>query len=313
MKVRDICEKVERGDIVLVCAGHQYNDHLKRFINEYKTKLANSLGAADGKWENSRNEDIDLINLRMRNFYSNLLDLEVQENESLSYSMEPIKCFGCGQSLSWVLSGNSLIPRQYYKIRSGKVVYKQHSAGYRCPYEDPKPLTGEIEINSKMIFSNYFRGFEDCPDRFKYTDEWSLNFLIGRENITKYKAERNIAYGQMENMSIGVYVNKERTSIIIGPSYNPSEWDDYESEEDYEKACKEPIFENYELIGTISCGVWRWECSDLNTVKNDYQIILDEGLDLVEIDVPYGKWAFEHYYGYTQEKGYIYSKLDLVQ
>ena len=312
MKFREICEKVKSGEIVFDVAGHSYNHHfIERFIKRYEENLACSLGSHDGKWD-CRKEVPEKINADMRDFYTRRLDFEVGDDESLSHSSEAETCSGCGQKLQWVLKGNVLMPLEFF----GNSEWERHSVDYICSYAEPRPFVGKIKINSRMIFANFFSEIKDSPEDVEHTTEWSLNYMVGRENITKYKSERNVAYGQMGNMSIGIYVNENKTSVIIGPGFHPAEFDEYDSDEKFEEACKKPVFEGYELIGTIDLACWRWEGSDLNTIGEEYNELVEKGCDLVEIDAQHGEWEFKQYYRcndqFSNDENHLYARLDLI-
>ena len=317
MNFREVCEKIKSGEIVFDTAGHVFHSHfIDHIMDHYERTLANSLGANDGKWENRANDNMDEVNARMREHYIFKLDTEL-ENGSLYYSIDPLSCHGCGERLQWVLSGNVLMPREHLAPDSSQHI--QHPLDYVCPYAEPRPIVGKINIGSRLIFANFFRDFEDAPEDVAYTNEWSLNYLIGRENITKHKAKQNVAYGQMTNTSVGIYVNDDKTSIIVGPAYHPAEFEDHASDEEYYEACKKPIFEGYKRIGEDIClDVWRWEATDLNTIGNGkYEAVVKDrkASGLVELDVPHGEWEFKHYFRCNDddcENEHLYSRLDII-
>jgi hypothetical protein len=224
-----------------------------------------------------------------------------------------IKCRTCGQPIYFKLDEEKktlscshsfdIINRKLENIEIG-----------RCEFENIKSFKGKINVSSPLVIANYFPEFPDCDEEDKHSDEYCLNTLTGRKNITEYKSKKlNIAYGQMGNMAISIYLSPDKKEIILG---------DYgglldENEIVYEN-CKQ--YENYEFIGDISLPIWRWEASDLNTIKNipsteDEIDSTEEEIDSVIIDVPFGEWEFEHFYGITEESydSFVYARLKLKE
>lgn len=324
MKVSEICELVRSGEIVLDYAGHHVNATVERFLANHDRNLSMAAGANDGKWSNDRNEPVEEVNASMREHYQRKLDWNVEQEETFEMMGEREYCFGCGESIKWVLTGNKLQLREVIvKDKKAKFGAREHiyPVDYVCEFHEPQPTKGQIKVSSRLLFANFFRGIEDAPKDKKYSEEYSLNSLAGRKRITKYKAKHNVAYGQMGNMSIGIYVNQEKDSILVGPNCHPAEYEEHESEEEYETALKASLFNGYELAGGICLDVWRWEATDLNTIgKKNYSKLVKENeyRGIVELDVPYGLWEFEHmydskFYNHDDEKeDYVYAKLNFV-
>lgn len=323
MKFKEIALKVKNDEITLDSCGHRISEQMKdRFISHFENLEKGAVGEKDGKWTIREDETMEETNRSMREFYQRHLDNEIQENESLFPSCEGSHCFGCGEKLNWVLNGDKLTLRQFYnhEIQRPNLKWKGgfdlRPLDYRCPYEHAKPFSGEIKVSSKLIFANFFRWVDDSTEENKYKEEYCINYLIGRENTTKYKCANNIAYGQMSNMSIGIYVNENKDSIIIGPAYHPIEFSEEAclmNDEEYEAALKKPVFEGFKLAGTICLGVWRWEATDFKTIgKENYAELIKENQDIVELKVKHGIWQFEHYFDRLEdEKDYCYSKFNL--
>jgi hypothetical protein len=312
MNIRELCEKVRSEEITLNEAGHRTNCSRIELLKRYDDYLALAAGRNDGCWSQQAGETTEQVNAQMREHYQRILDMEIKQEDPLLL-IDRDCCFGCGERLYWVLTGNQLQLRNFYDGNN----FVNHPVDYVCPFQTPQPTRGEIKITSRLLFSNYFREIEDAPEGQRYDNEWSLNHLAGRKRITEYKAAQNVAYGQMGNMSIGVYVNQAKTSIIIGPSYHPAEMGDYDSDEEYEAAMQVAVFPGYEKVGEICLAVWRWEATDLNTLGDAaYAALLDEGRDVVELDVPHGVWTFEHHYDMIRRgdsENHLYAKLDLMR
>lgn len=311
MKVKEICELVDQGKITIDYSGHRVNSIKKRLIKNYRSNLEIANGGNDGKWETREGESIEKINADMREHYQSHLNKEINQEDSLRYSNTgEYYCFGCGKTFHLTLTGDKLQLRNHVvhddKFKFG-VDFVNYPPEYVCEFSKPQPNFGQITVNSQLVIANYFLCVEDAPEDLKYSSEWSLNCLSGRKKITEYKAGHNIAYGQMGNTSIGIYVNKNKDSIIIGPNYHPAELDEDSSEED----CSQPLYEGYGLFGEICLEVWRWEATELNTLNGE------EPEACVKIDVPHGIWTFQHNYDTyvnnekEEEIKYIYARLDL--
>ena len=308
MKVREIVEKVRSGEISLVYAGHRVRMTKNDFLKYYEKVKDDANGASNGKCGKRENETVEQVNAGMREFYNRRLEFEVEQNKSLSFTMdERCECSGCGVRLNWVLVGNNLQLLDHPQKSNKKpfnVEFVNYPVDYVCPFHILTPTKGEITVASKLIFANFFAGIEDTPKGKKYSDEYSLQHAAGLEKITKYKSKRNVAFGQMSNMSIGIFVHPDNRSIIIGNSF------DSESESDDEERL---IIDGHKLVGEISLAVWRWEATDFNTLgKKGYKKLKKDELDIVEVDAEYGVWEFEHYFeNQIGDFETIYSRLRL--
>jgi len=307
MRFQDIAVKVKNGDITFDFYGHDVSFFRECFEDYFDDLVKYAGGFGDGKWQSNINKTVEEVNHLMREYYQRKLDHEINEGDIIITDSSE-KCHGCGEMLYLMLGSDKLILCGFYDNKINDFNKQQN----RCPYENHKSFVGEIKITSKLIFANFFKNVDDTPDCCKYENDWSLNTLIGRNNITNYKCTKNVAFGQMSNMSIGIYVNDNRDSIIVGPSTHPCEYEDYESDEDYIAACSNPVFDGYKLVGHITLDIWRWEATDINTIgeENYHQLVDDNKCrGLVEIDVQHGIWKFEHFYdGIKDDKDYCYSK-----
>jgi hypothetical protein len=314
MKFREICEHVKAGRWRLDFCGHRCNGNRRQFVEGYEEDVAYAAGANDGNWQPDKDGKRTQaeIDAGMREFYQRRLDVECQPGEMIySFVCPEEYCFGCGKRLHWVVGKNRLRLQGYWdRQKNDHVIAKG-----RCPYAKPQPTTGVITVRSRLIFANFFPSIEDSDEKDKYTDDWSLNCLHGRANITRYKAEHNIAYGQMGNMSCGVFVNDARTSIILGDPYIADRLmeDMGEAEQDAADYDALSVIEGHHLVGKISLRVWRWEATDFETIKDSYQDMLGVQDDPpVELEVPHGSWEFVHYYD-TEigGEGCVYARLRL--
>lgn len=302
MNLREIAAKLRSGELTLDTAGHrtnQWTSILEQLLGRIDKDVAMGQGQNDGKWGELRDtENIDEVNARMRNFYNRRLDVDV-EQEDIVVTGEREHCSGCGKNMNWVLTGNKLQLRNYFDKEANDLL--NYPVDYICPYSKgsiQNPTRGEIQVNSSLIISNFFN-FSDCPDELEYTEEWSLCNLVGRENITRYKATtHNVAYGQMSNMAIGVYVHPNGRSIIIGDAFLQDTIAEKMNmtDEEYENADWETMsmIDGHKLVDTISLAVWRWEATDMKTIGKSRLKKLNR--DFVEVPVEHGIWQFEHYF-----------------
>lgn len=207
------------------------------------------------------------------------------------------QCYRCGQYLEWSFSQNSL------KLNRLIGTDTCHPEGYRCELENVKPFVGKITINSNLIVANYFNNVVPELSDVEQCEKYYINILKGRYNLAEYMSFHNVAYGQMGNMSIGVFVHPDKKSIIIGDHFYSEELDDYTNE-----------IEGHIYKGSVCLDVWRWEATDLNTI-GDNQYNVDNS---VECDVEHGVWRFEHFYDMHREnecedESPIYSKFTLIE
>jgi hypothetical protein len=300
MKCRELMEMVKSGEVVVDLAGHDRPDAKGHLIERYEREVEMSLGSNDGKWHRSDGEmrPVAEVDADMRAHFLFKLDMEVEPDGHMYDMREEHECRGCGQSLSWVLTNNVLKLRGYFDNKTSD--FTMHPFDYVCPYATPKPTTGQIRVKTKLVFANFFREVEDSDDKEARIGEWSLCNLAGRKNITRYKAERNVAYGQMGNMSVGIYVSDDKKSVIVGDPYIFDSRCEGMSDAEYKKAKKNPELKKlagHTMAGRVSCEVWRWEATDLSLIKSLKKFKEDnKDRGFVTLDVPTGLWSFEHYF-----------------
>jgi len=313
MRFQEIAEKVKDGSIVLDTQGHNINP--LRFIEDCDDTVALANGSNDGNWRN-------VSDAQMRSHYQLLLDKQVQEGDEVkeNWASDGVFCFNCGRHLKWVFDGDRLTLRGYFDPE--KREHLKVPLDTLCELHEPRPLTGSINVQSPLIFANIFRIVDDCPKDKKYTEDWSLNAIRGRINVTKYKADQNVACGQMGNMSVGIYTHpNDSTSIIMGCCYKQDQIFDNMSQEEYNDLTEDQkeeygLIEGHEKIGELCLDVWRWEAADLNTIGDTRYKEVKSKQDTVKLNVPHGTWDFEHYYDfpdYEKLSGseFIYSRFKL--
>lgn len=287
MKMSEICQGVIDGTIEIDCCGHRCNDPKEKLLDwfSHTTEYANGNGDAD-----------------TRACYQCELDNEPGPDQPLSLFQMENYCFSCGKRLKLIYRGGKLELRHWYdpdapNKRWGKGNHAIQES--QCEFENDPPYGGEIEIKSSLVIGCFFVGLEDdCPEDEQYGDKYDLNCHGGRMARSKWKLEnQKVAYGQMTNTSIGIYVNTEGTSVIIGPA-----WLD------------DTRIQDHELVGTVSLSVWRWEASDKDNLGEHYQKTIDaEHVDNpVDIKVVPGTWKYTHYFRSGEHSDEIYARLEKV-
>lgn len=241
------------------------------------------------------------LDVRSRHF-PELLDKPCKVGEVLHWGPAiSVTChFQCERRFKLAYDGDRLTPRCFYDQASKKFITLGASA-CRCPYENfCRPFTGEIPVKGQLAVANYFSSIPDCQPEDEHTEGWSLCSLRGRENITKYKASRGVAYGQLTNTIMGVYAHPAGELVLVGQAPG------LEDEEPY-------TLKGLPLIGEIGCDVWRWEAACSSLVAADVKQQQQRGYDPPAlIDVKPGVWSFEHYYDmhrHDEEEPKVWAKL----
>lgn len=297
MKFRELAEKVKSGEVPVVLCGHRLGDAKGRLLERYERSAAMAAGANDGKWPLEPTENAGAMDARMREHFAGRLDSEVGEDGRL-YDLEGDDCRDCGDNLRWVLSDGVLMPRLYWDLAASDFLIRPLE--YVCPYAKRRATGGEIRVTTRLVFANFFREVEDGPTAVRFTNEWSLCNDRGIENITRFKSERGVAFGQMGNMSVGIFLHPDKRSVIVGDPYKTTR--------------KKSVINGHTLVGRICLDVWRWEAAD-RTLVADWKKFSEENAarGFVELAVEPGVWRFDHYYhsGTSRNKA-VYSKLTLT-
>ena len=308
MLYKEMMEKVIKGEIVIDLMGHATNHTYERFLKSYHELIENANGKKDGVWTPLSEKTMEETNLQMRKHFQRELDYKIEAGQSI-YPIENVYCFGCGKLLRWTYDDGKLRLNCFYNSKN--FVTHEH----QCEYENPKPFQGEIQVDSTLVFANIFREFKDSPKEQEYTEAWSLNCFSGREKITKHRAKQNVAYGQMGNMSVGIYVSPNKKSIIVGDPYIADRLGENMTDEEFLKAEPElSKIDGHKFVGRISLAVWRWEATPINNIgKDTIKKIKEDYGDVVKVKVPLGVWEFTHFYDCEKEepKDGIYAKLKL--
>jgi hypothetical protein len=310
MLIREIAEKIRSGEFTIDNYGHSVTTNAKYFLEWHDKNVSMAAGKGDGTWGEREGQTQEDTDANMRRFYLRRIETDLEIGDDLIGFFDSYDCNSCGKRMYYIFTGNKLELRMAWDAtvidsigRKGDHILLHD----RCSWETPLFKVRTINVQSQLIFTNFFRGIEDVPDDNEF-GAWSLNTDSGRDNRMTYKAEvQNIAYGQMSNMSIGIYVRNDKKSIIIGLAFHPAENDDSITQEQYEILVEKPIFENYELVGTICLEVWRFEATDEKTLgkKRMKQLAKEKYMDVIKLDVEHGVWEWQHWFD-TCDNGYNY-------
>jgi hypothetical protein len=334
----DIVEGLKNGTYSIDLKNHNigfngnnepYQERIKDdIIRNFQHELDGANGKFDNTWSEREGKSKEDVNKSMREFYSFTVNREVEVGEKLRIMSDLHKCSCCGEGFNIILGENNTITLgpAYYHLNEGKL-------DITCPIGIPSHTTGKIEVTSELIIANFFRILDekqdgisdDAPKDMRYSDEYSLNDFAGRRNVTKHKAEtHNVAYGQMGNMGMSVYVNEDKTKVILTECF-------IESDKKLETLKNMGFTLVNDHSEYISLSMWRWEATDINTLlkQNNYNLeentkeslieaITEDVDDIALIDVAHGTWKFTHYYDTTpdpedEDELFVYAELNLVK
>jgi hypothetical protein len=319
-----LAKKIQSGKITFELHGHftgtsSTNEHMVKrlketFLDEFERNVDGAAGENDGKWtlDEKTGETMNGANKRMREHYSIKLKREYRINDHLFESYDIGNCSVCGKHLDIVLTDKNTI-----SVYPGFRMKDVGDFNVVCDFQSGPPHTGgKIKIESDMVVTNFLPHIKgDVPKDKEYSDEYSLCSYNGRRNITKWKAEnKNVAYGQMSNMSLSIWINKAKDHIILTEAYMESDVK--------EKKLKKMGMKK--VGGRISLAMWRWEATDVKTLekaagkkigaikaemKKDYR-------DIETFPVKHGEWIFNHYFDTTpdpedEDELFIYAELKL--
>jgi hypothetical protein len=278
-------------------------------------------------------EDIDREIQYHETFIKIFEEKKIKETGPISEN-RAFNCFKCGMDLGYILLDENTIG-----LGASYSMMKKDVWDCTCPFKDgEKGHSYYITIpTGKLVISNYFDDSKpytendknrDCyikdkkeMEIFEPKDKWSrelsLNSHAGRIGLMNhYSSKHNIAFGQMGNMSIGIYVNKAKNRVVISSAY----LNDIVREKDHPSYSKAKKFlKEYELAGSISLEVWRWMAADISVLeKNEIPICTSKKREFrdknVLVEVNKGKWKVTHKFNtddYDEDKGDIeYSVLE---
>lgn len=316
------------------------------FVDMYNNEMITGLELAKSKGEDyQRNEGLSAIKLAdidkeiayYRDRLKSFEERKIKETEQIDWSsFREFHCFKCGMELNYILLDENTIG-----LGATTSMNKEDIWDCTCSFKDgAKGHSYYITVpTGELVFANYFDDRKtyteadkdrDCyidNDRkemeiFEPKDKWSrelsLNSHAGRIGLMNhYSSKHNIAFGQMGNMSVGIYIKKgKKDRIVISSAYlsDRVESDDKELASKSEKFLKE-----HRLLGCISLEVWRWMAADMSILKkNKISIKLAKKGDYrdenILVKVKKGKWKVTHQFrtdDCDQDKDLEYSVLEL--
>lgn len=337
----DIANALENKTISFDTRGHNNASFTKGeaasqkyFLKEFSERYARAVGAT--------------IKLPDNNFTLDKVYRPIAPGEEIMES--ECTCWDCEARLQFILVDKktvSVIDKSYYydlqdklcKTLDEKIDFKLNDINLipKCSglsFVKSRKMVAHINVpTGKLIFQNHFGENDIIRDKPKGKEYSSpgLNSIAGRNEIMQHLASQNVGFGQMGNMSVGVYTNS-KDEIIIGNSYYKDMLGDRENalsgKYDMEFT-KEEIDErnnevrllrkfdrllkkgNFKLKGTISLAVWRWMCAD-KSVYDAAKIKAGEHMDVVKVNVQKGKYKIEHYYDFSKENDPLYSRIKKV-
>lgn len=289
LKFETIINGLKNGSITIDFAGHNNDIENARFREELIERAQSYIDFSH-----------KMLHETEHTIFSIFLNEPIKLGEAIDKLCQASKfyCFKCGRQASYVLKDARTLTIGLSYGQEG-----QKDTNNVCPISDTtKSFSYEITVNSgKLVFVNYFddrkkdkngEEIEILEPKNKYSEEFSLNSLQGRINITKHYAKQNIAYGQMGNMTIGIFKNKTGDKIIIG-----------------DPARKK--IKGLSLVDSISLGMWRWMAADQALIK---KLKIKPRGGIVTLDVPNGTYKVTNYFDFFEDEyeSPIYSTLEKI-
>lgn len=336
MTYQQLLKGLKDGSITIKNQGHLTNSLIEKIehnikiwkeaVKEYKDIIAGKIPNKEGRKSDPK---------RMLELYEERLNNHLEIGRYLEGEQY---CFHCDSTMYYLLVDEKTIAyvdSRYYWERceqSGnkyEYVFKPKDIKI-CAASDlvkVSKLTSTINFpTGDVAFVNHYgKTVDDLPKKEKYSRP-GLNSVLGRNRIMQYLANQNIGYGQMGNMSIGIYSN-DKDEIIVGSDYFKDKIADTENYlngkygkkptgEDL-KRCQKKLKDakkfdallkkgNFKLKGSISLSVWRWMCADVSIKKTL------KGEDNVRVKLQAGKYQIEHYYDFPKNGDFLYSRLKLI-
>lgn len=327
MKLDKIIQGIKDGTITILENEHHCNSLLEKLKRSYESSLKHQTEYRE-KIKNGEHgkDDVEKCK-RMVEYYGYKFETEFGH-----YIDGEQYCFNCGLNMYIILIDENTIGYipscEYWEIAeaSGKkydfIAKKEDCKPCECSsLVKAQKMVATINVPSgKLIFQNHFQKKELYESKTRE----SINSILGRNELMQELATRDVGYGQMGNMSVGIYSN-EKDEIIIGDAYaedsyeddkcyydeNPNEIDDewLKKEKEYKEFKKVITDGNFVNKGEISLGVWRWMCADIEVLKKHGEKPNTD--DSIKIDVKKGTYEIEHYYDFPKNGDYIYSRIKL--
>lgn len=333
-KGKYLADEIEHYRESLIRSLEFIRDYHPEKIKEIEEKLAKGepygYTMSDGVFRPQNAEESLKYHRSSINFFENV-KLKAGDSASDTSSVK-FHCFKCGQEFPLVVLSATEIG-----LGPNWDMIDKRQEDCTCQFPNGmKPVTIRFNVpTGKLVFSNFFddrkptdKKPQDCDcyaserdgkttmEIFELKDKWdhSINDFIGRVYLMRHYASKfNIAYGQMGNMGIAIYVNRTGDKIIIGNAYPEDHDKDSKTYKQWMRLKKQGFRE----VGNISLEMWRWMACD-KSILDQYEIPLKEEGDMFgvcTVEVKKGKWKMTHYYDSDvgTEDDFVYSVLQLVK
>lgn len=223
------------------------------------------------------------------------------------HEIENFNCSKCGNKVVWlyneILNEIKCIEAEYIsdgEISSWHYIYKDN----RCVEEHELPFLFEFEVKDTLLFTNFFRGWEEeeKEEKKKHEYDWfGLNYLSGRKNLASFFASLNVGYQQTTNTSVYIFTNKDKTEIIIieGAYYHS------ETEELYVLDVLPEL--GYKYLGSVSCDMWRYMFINQCDLRE-----CDKKFETVKAKIKKGKYKVFNYFDSSEVETHKIDKFSVA-
>jgi len=169
--------------------------------------------------------------------------------------------------------------------------------------------TSEIKFpTGNIVFANFFKNSKgddyafEMPEEYKYKDPYSINHSFGEQATMQMLSDTHgLGFVQLGNTTAAVYKVTD-DHIVITSAY--LYWDD---EEGYECEIAPPF--DWELLGEISCDVWRVEFIDQQNFDKGDTLPLDhknyQYNEPFKATVNPGKWQVKNRYHFMNDNTFL--------
>ena len=216
MNIHTLIARLKNNEIKINKSGHQFNS--QRLIDQLIDRLQFNIDYHTPKVDDEKHHAIMVRGMNSDDAYGpGLQYMDGFDGE--------VYCWCCGNR---GLRFNFINDEDTLEV----IQWKNRGTPDVCPIKD-EPVRTTIEVPSgSLVFSNWF-DVKSAPEGEEYGNDYCINALLGRINEAKYLAAQGYGYGQMGNMSVTIYVSKDRKSIKVIPGEVDYIYDevDYQVEE----------------------------------------------------------------------------------
>lgn len=335
--IQDIIAGIKSGSIKIDEKGHLMNsllDDLERHVEHSQKVIEEMRDKADkGELLESGTKPERMIEI-----YEEGLNMEIGLTH---FHLGEVYCFNCGMRGKIIMTDEKTITviggTKFYEMRDKQVGFRLTDISLvescrAASLTNKGFLSAEIEVpTGELVFQNFFREqpMYDFPKNDKTYRE--INNLKDRNELMQYLASNGVGYGQMGNMSLTVYANKNN-EILLGSDpdhmadmipdkirYLNGDYGKKPEGEKLERHKRElQQMQDFESMlekgkfkdkGGISLSMWRWVCADKSVIEK-YGEKHDKDQDQVIVKVVPGTYIIEHYYDVNPCDG-LYTRIKL--